>query len=50
MDTKKTKDTAVLPPQMPRGILILRNADAAVSVMNLSLPLLASAWSVIQEE
>ena len=38
-----TKDPGVLPTQIPKGLLILRNANAAVSMMNLSPPLPTSA-------
>lgn len=45
-----TKDPGLLPTQMPRGLLIFRNAHTSLYMMNLSPLLPLSTWSVPQEE
>lgn len=45
-----TKDPGILPTQIPRGLLVFRNADTALSMMNLSPLLLPDTWNVPQEE
>ena len=45
-----TKDPRILPTQISRGLLIFRNADTALYMMNLSPLLLPGTWNVPQEE